>query len=42
MEPLDSNVSVSGAVGKRDMMQRIALSIYLTFVESVNGPCPDF
>lgn len=27
MEPLDSNVSVSGAVGKREMMQRIAVSV---------------
>lgn len=35
MEPLDSNVNVSGAVGKREMMQRIALSVHLTFVESV-------
>lgn len=35
MEPLDSNVSVSGAVGKREMMQRIAVSVYLMFVESV-------
>lgn len=28
MEPLDSNVSVSGAVGKREMMQRTAVSVF--------------
>lgn len=39
MEPLDSNVSVSGAVGKREMMQRIAVSVYLIFfLESVTSP----
>lgn len=38
MEPLDSNISVSGAVGKREMMQRIAVSVYPMFVESVNSP----
>lgn len=38
MDPLDSNVSVSGAVGKREMMHRIAVSVYLMFVGSANSP----
>lgn len=43
MEPLDSNVSTPGAVWKREMMQRIAVSVYLRYVKSVKIVlCPDF
>lgn len=42
MEPLDSNISVSGAVGKRETMQRMAVSIYPKFVESVKSQMSGF
>ena len=42
MEPLDSKTSVSADVGKRETMQRIAVSVYPKFVESVNSHISGF
>lgn len=42
MEPLGSNISVSADVGKRETMQRIAVSVYPKFVESVNSHISGF
>lgn len=42
IEPLDSKIRASGAVGKREKTQRIAVSIYPKFVESVKSHMTGF